>query len=166
MISSADAERLLRILQTQHKEFNKSRQDYISRQLASVRDGKGDVVNEQECLEISGEKASNFANAVKHLGIFKDSDNCVVIYKKVPRTALQQKTEQPEGEQNLISYLFSRWMRVDIDSIKLVHQKKPNTGDLRLWRSLRCMNVHGTYCEMFVISSQFNRHLFHKELLR
>jgi len=166
MISSADAERLLRILQTQHKEFNKKRQDYISRQLASVRDGKGDVVNEQECLEISGEKASNFANAVKHLGIFKDSDNCVVIYKKVPRTALQQKTEQPEGERNLISYLFSRWMRVDIESIKLVRQKKPNTGDLRLWRSLRCMNVHGTYCEMFVISSQFNRHLFHVELLR
>lgn len=166
MISQADAERLLQILQTQHRDFVAKREDYISRQLASVRDGKGDVVNEQECLEIAGEKASLFSSAVKSLGIFKDSENCVVIYKKVPRTAMQQKTEQPEGEQNLISYLFSRWMRVDTDSIKLINQKCPQGGDLRLWRSLKCMNVHGTYCEMFVISSQFNRHLFHKELLR
>jgi len=167
LISQADAERLLQILKTQHRDFFQKRKDYISRQLASVKHGKGDVVTEEECLEIAGEKLMDFSAAMKRLGIFKDSDNCVIIYKKVPRTALQQRTEHPEGERNLLSYLFSRWMRVDTASIKLINQKSTEyTGDLRLWRSLKCMNVHGTYCEMFVIKSEFNRHLFHKELLR
>lgn len=165
LISQADAERLLQILKTQHVEFSQKREDYITRQLATVRGGKGDVVNEEECLEVSGEKISSFTKAVKTLGIFKDSDNCVVIYKKVPRTALQQKTEQPDNEEDLLSYLFSRWMRVDTDSIKLINKTGPDK-ELKMWRSLRTMNVHGTYVEMFVICSQFNRHLFHKEFLR
>lgn len=124
------------------------------------------MVNMMECLEVAGEKSSTFESSVRQLGIFDEDGgkDAFVMYKKVPRTALQAKSKQPASDEDLLAYLFSRWMQVHAPGVKLVSQKS-NDRTFKMWRSVKYMNDHGIYCEMFVIASEFNRHLFHKEIL-
>jgi len=165
VVSEIDAKRLVSTLlaSTGYKE---KRQEYVNQQRESREGGKADVVNLNECLEVAGEKSSTFDDIVRKLGIFDENtgEDTFVMYKKVPRTALQSKNKQPECEEDVLTYLFSRWMQVDVDSVKLVPQKSPDRT-FKVWRSVRYMNSHLIYCQMFVISSEFNRHLFHKEIL-
>lgn len=166
LVSEADAKRLISTLLASSTGFLEKRKEYIAQQRSSREGGKADVVNMNECFEVAGEKSKTFEQTVRRLGIFdedKDEDT-FVMYKKVPRTALQSKSKQPECEEDVLTYLFSRWMHVDSDSVKLVPQKSPDRT-FKVWRSVKYMNNHGIYCEMFVISSEFNRHLFHKEIL-
>jgi len=166
MVTQADAKRLIATLLASSSEFEEKRKEYIAQQKSSREGGKADVVNMVECLEVAGEKSRTFEQLVRKLGIFDEEKggDTFVLYKKVPRTALQQKTKQPDCEEDVLTYLFSRWMQVDSDSVKLILQKSLDRT-FKVWRSVQYMNQHGIYCEMFVISSEFNRHLFHREIL-
>jgi len=166
MVSQADAKRLIALLLASSSGFEEKRKNYIAQQKSSREGGKADVVNMIECLEVAGEKSRTFEQLVKKLGIFDEEKggDTFVLYKKVPRTALQQKTKQPDCEEDVLTYLFARWMQVDSDSVKLILQKSSDRT-FKIWRSVQYMNQHGIYCEMFVISSEFNRHLFHREIL-
>lgn len=166
MVSHADAKRLITLLLASSSGFEEKRKNYIAQQKSSREGGKADVVNMIECLEVAGEKSRTFEQLVKKLGIFDEEKggDTFVMYKKVPRTALQQKTKQPDCEEDVLTYLFARWMQVDSDSVKLILQKSSDRS-FKVWRSVQYMNQHGIYCEMFVISSEFNRHLFHREIL-
>jgi len=166
MVSQADAKRLIVTLLASSSGFEEKRKEYIAQQRSSRAGGKADVVNMVECLEVAGEKSRTFEQLVRKLGIFDEEKggDTFVLYKKVPRTALQQKTKQPDREEDVLTYLFSRWMHVDSDSVKLILQKSLDRT-FKVWRSVIYINQHGIYCEMFVISSEFNRHLFHREIL-
>jgi len=165
VVSENDAKRLVKTLLAS-SGFKEKRQDYVKQQRESRQGGKADVVNLNQCLEVAGEKSCAFDQIVRQLGIFDEEtgEDTFVMYKKVPRTALQSKNKQPEREEDVLTYLFSRWMQVDTESVKLVAQKSPDRT-FKVWRSVRYMNHHLIYCQMFVISSEFNRHLFHKEVL-
>lgn len=165
-ISEADSKRLISTLLASSNGFKQKRQEYVQQQRSSREGGKADVVNFGECMEVAGEKSKFFEQTVRRLGIFdeKIGEDTFVMYKKVPRTALQQKSKQPDCEEDVLTYLFSRWMNVVAESVKLVLQKTPDRT-FKVWRSVKYMNNHGIYCEMFVISSEFNRHLFHREIL-
>jgi len=166
VVSENDAKRLVSTLLAASSGYKEKRQEYVNQQRESREGGKADVVNLNECLEVAGEKSHNFDEIVRQLGIFDEDtgEDTFVMYKKVPRTALQSKSKQPECEEDVLTYLFSRWMQVDVESVKLVAQKSPDRT-FKVWRSVRYMNNHLIYCQMFVISSEFNRHLFHKEIL-
>lgn len=129
--------------------------------------GKADVVSHSDCLEISGEKSAAFEDHLSRLGVFKapEGRDAFVMYKKVPRTALQQKKQTADSDEDLLTYLFSRWMHVNGNSIRLVKEKKLKNEEFKVWTSVETINQFGSYCQMFVIASEFNRHLFHRELL-
>jgi len=161
------AEQVLLPFLKKEQSFAQQRRDYVQKQITSRDNGKADVVNLSECLEVAGEKSKYFETIVWKLGIFSKNSSdqeAFVLYKKVPRTAMQQKSKPPDCEEDSLRYLFSRWMQVDPDRI-ILKQVKHHNKELKVWRSLLYINDYGSYCEMFVISSEFNRHLFHKELL-
>jgi len=161
MISAQDADRLLTLLKNAG-DFKKRRQEYVARQ-RSMRSWKADFVTREEFEEISGEISPSFTEAVDKLGIFNSNSECNIMYKKVPLTSVQNKSSKHLRDEELAN-LFARWMQIDFESIQLVSQESPH-HKFKIWNSLRYMNIHGSYCEVFVICSEFNRHLFHKEIL-
>merc|ERR1719333_1606867 len=128
LVSENDAKRLVKTLLSASSGYKEKREDYVKQQRESRQGGKADVVNLNECLEVAGEKSLTFDQIVRQLGIFDQDkgEDTFVMYKKVPRTALQSKSKQPECEEEVLTYLFSRWMQVDTESVKLVAQKSPD----------------------------------------
>lgn len=165
LISREHAEVLVAML-NQNQQFVESRKGHIQKQVASRENGKADVVSEKDCLDFSGEKSPAFAAIVSKLGIFQSNPHKepFVLYKKVPRTSMQQK-RMLETDDEFLVYLFSRWMNVDSESVSLIREPKMGNDEFKVWTSLETINIHGSYCQMFVVASAFNRHLFHRELL-
>jgi len=156
----------------QNQQFVESRKGHIQKQFDSRKNGKADIVTEQDCLDFSGEKSPGFAEIVSRLGIFSKHPDKepLVVYKKVPRTSMQQK-RMLETDQEFLVYLFSRWINVDSESVKLIRAPKVGNEaflgieEFKVWTSVETINIHGSYCQNFVVESNFNRHLFHRELL-
>lgn len=138
---------------------------YVKRVNENKQNGKIDVLTENDCVELAGEIVPRFEETLRELKIFQNQ-GAVITYKKVPKTTLENKWRKIDNEENLLAYLFSRWMRIDPGSISLHFSKdKSNGHKVRVWRSVLYVKQHGSLCEMFVIVTKFNRHLFHRELL-
>lgn len=147
--------------------FAEKRNAYVLKQRSSRESGKADVVNIDECFEVAGEKSLIFEDTVMQLGIFdeENGEDPFVMYTKVPRTTSESKFNLTQDNRfERLTYLFSRWMRIDSDAVKLMKQTSPHKA-FQVYRSVKYFNHCGICCEMFVIVSKFNRHLFHKEFL-
>jgi len=146
-------------------EVHAERIAYVKRIQEHKKSGKIDVLSENDCIELAGEIVPRFEETIRELKIFQHQ-GAVITYKKVPKTALENKWRKIDNEENLLAYLFSRWMRIEPGSISLHFSKNESNGHkVRVWRSVLYLNQHGSLCEMFVIVTKYNRHLFHRELL-
>lgn len=165
-VSQKFAKRVVHTLLTS-TNMKEKREEHINQRRKLQQRGQADVfIDLNECVEIAGEKSSAFVEIVRQLEIFDENTrgDTFVMYKKVPRTASQSKSNQPECEEDVLTYLSSRWMEVDADSMKWI-QYESTDRTFRVWKSLRYLNHNLIYCQAFVINTEINRHVFHKEFL-
>lgn len=147
--------------------FAENREKHLTRLTESRKNGKADLVNQEECLDFCGEQGQSFEKTLNKLGVFNEKNKdgeSFVMYKKIPRTSQQKNSKQPSNKEQALAYLFRRWMRIDSDGIYL-HRKRSADRKYNVWRSKKYMNAYGSYCVAFVVCSDFNTHLFHKEFL-